>query len=196
MKKLLTYSSFLVIAVTAQASVTISGTSIVDDEILGSSVGVYISSNTSSFNEALFEEIYAGTSFTNGSSVFDKDNVAIAGYTVLGSASVNTAGTNGALVSGDLTFDLGGNVATGNEIGVLVFSSSTTSAINEDTFSIWTNDWLVGADGSNLSLTGTGAPYMGGTPAGYGVVVPEPSTYAMLAGALALGYVMVRRRKA
>ena len=26
-------------------------------------------------------------------------------------------------------------------------------------------------------------------------VVPEPSTYAMLAGALALGYVMIRRRK-
>lgn len=29
-----------------------------------------------------------------------------------------------------------------------------------------------------------------------GTIVPEPSTYAMLAGALALGYVMVRRRKA
>jgi len=195
MKKLLTYSSFLVIAVTAQASVTISGTSILDDEILGSSVGVYISSNTGSFNEVLFEEIYEGTSFTNGSSVFDENNQPIAGYTVLGSAPVNTAGTNGALGAG-ITFDLGGNVATGNEIGVLVFSSSTTSAINEDTFSIWTNDWLVAADGSNLSLTGTGAPYMGGTAAGTGTVVPEPSTYAMLAGALALGYVMVRRRKA
>ncbi len=49
------------------------------------------------------------------------------------------------------------------------------------------------ADGANLSLTGTGAPSFGAAT-GATVIVPEPSSYALLGGLLALGCVMLRRR--
>ena len=95
-----------------------------------------------------------------------------------------------------VTFNLGGNVSTGNEIGLLVFSTSTGSATASDTYTIWTNDWLVAADGSNLSLTG-GGPFTGASfGSGSVTAVPEPSTFAALAGLCALGAVMVRRRRA
>lgn len=52
---------------------------------------------------------------------------------------------------------------------------------------------------SNVTILGDIAVTNNAGQGGTGIsvsVVPEPSTYAMLAGALALGYVMVRRRKA
>ena len=170
----------------SQASITISGTSLFNSEIFNHSKGVYISSNSASFDESLFNTLAEDTSFAIGTLIGD--------YTVLGSGAVNNATATQAALNAGVTFDLGGNVATGNEIGLLVFNTSTTSATANDTYSIWTNGWLVAADGANQSLTGAG-PFVG-VSSGNGVVVPEPSTYAALSGLLALGYVMVRRRRA
>jgi hypothetical protein len=178
--------ALLVTAIGAQASVTLSGTSIFSAEILGDSKGVYISSNNSVFDESLFSTLASGTSFTLGA--------VIGNYTVLGAGSVNTAGSDGALdTSGGLVFNLSGNIATGNEIGVLVFGTSTGSASASDTYTIWTNNWLVANDGANASLTG-GGPFTGAS-FGSGTVVPEPATYAAIAGALVLGFTIVRRRR-
>ena len=170
----------------SQASTTISGTSLFNAEIFNHSTGVYISSDSASFDESLFSTLDANTSFATGTLIGD--------YTVLGSGAVNNATSTQAALNAGVTFDLGGNVATGNEIGLLVFNTSTISATSSDTYTIWTNDWLVAADGANASLTGAG-PFTG-VSSGNGVVVPEPSTYAALSGLLALGYVMVRRRRA
>jgi hypothetical protein len=171
----------------SQASITISGTSLFSSEIFDHSTGVYISSNSASFDVSLFNELAADTSFATGTLIGD--------YTVLGSGAVNNATETQAALNAGVTFDLGGQVATGNEIGLLVFNTSTIKGIALDTYSIWTNGWLVAADGANQSLTGAG-PFMGAS-SGNGVVgLPEPSTYAALSGLLALGYVMVRRRRA
>ena len=175
----------LLSAVAANASVTISGTSLFNAEINGYSTGVYVVSNSASFTETLMEDLLAGISFTQGT--------AIGNYTVIGTAPINAAGNSGssALTAG-ITFNLGGNVATGNEIGILAFNTSTTSTIGDDPYKVFTNDWLVAADGANLSLTG-GGPFTGASilPS---TVVPEPSSYALLGGLLALGCVMLRRR--
>ena len=176
-------SSDLLSAVAANASVTISGTSLFNAEINGYSTGVYVVSDSASFTETLMEDLLAGISFTQGT--------AIGNYTVIGTAGINPAGSSSALTAG-ITFNLGGNVATGNEIGILAFNTSTTSTIGGDPYKVFTNDWLVAADGANLSLTG-GGPFTGASilPS---TVVPEPSSYALLGGLLALGCVMLRRR--
>ena len=177
-------AGLLLSAVAANASVTISGASIFNTAMNGYSTGVYVASSSNAFDVSLFDfsgSLDFGISFATGST--------FNGYTVLGSASIYAAGGSSVLTAG-ITYNLGGNVATGNEIGVLVFENSTTSIIGGDTWQVYTNDWVVAADGSNLSLTGTGAPFQG-PPV---VVVPEPSSYALLGGLLALGCVMLRRR--
>ena len=187
-KTTLTFTILLASFAVSQASITISGTSLFNTEIFNNSEGIYISSNTGSFDESLFTTLDNGTSFATGTVIGD--------YTVLGSAAVNNATATQAALNAGVTFNLGGNVSTGNEIGLLVFSTSTDSATASDTYTIWTNNWLVAADGSNLSLTGSG-PYSGASfGSGSVTAVPEPSTFAALAGLCALGAVMVRRRRA
>ena len=184
MKKIL-LTLLLIAASTAYSSVTISGTSLFNSAMNGYETGVFVVSNTASFNESLFSAPASGLSFTAGTKWGD--------YTVLGAKSVNAAGSNSVVQAG-ITFDLSSSVAAGNEIGILVFNTSTTSSSAGDSILIFTNNWGVPSDGSNIGITGSAAPYSG-APSASGTVVPEPSTYAMFAGALALGYVMIRRRK-
>ena len=184
-------AGLLLSSVAVNASITLSGTSILSADLNGLSTGVFVASSSATFDAGLFNfsgAVAEGTLFDTGT--------ALNGYTVLGAASINPAGGSSALVSG-VTYNLGAGVATGNEIGVLAFASSLTSALASDTYSIFTDGWTVPADGANLSLTGTGAPsFASSVGAGTvtGAAIPEPSTYATLAGLLALGFVMLRRR--
>ena len=181
-------AGLLLSSVVANASITISGTSIVSSGLFGLSTGVVVVSNSATFDVSLFnfdQSLEAGVSFTQGSS--------FNGYTVLGNLPINNGGTNGILGSGT-TYNLGTGVATGNEIGILAFAASTTETNIGDTFSIFTGGWTVPADGANLTLTGTGAPSFAGATGAGSVAVPEPSSYALLGGLLALGCVMLRRR--
>ena len=184
MKTKLIIAGLMLSSIVANASVTLSGTSIVSSAILGDSQGVFIASNGTSFDTSLFTTEIDAFSFASGTDLF--------GYTVLGSANINDAGSNGVLGLG-VTYNLGGSVGTGNEIVILSFATSTTTALEGDTFSVFTNGWTVPADGSNLPLTG--APNFGLAAVGTGsIAVPEPSAYATLAGLVALGFVMLRRR--
>lgn len=104
-----------------------------------------------------------------------------------GGASVNTAAAdafNGATIYLEL-YDAGST-------GTAVISSSDSSWVFP------TNANGVG-DTANVVIAGVSLQVYGATPVtgGYAVTapVPEPSTYAMFAGVLALGYVMIRRRK-
>ena len=172
----------------ASASITISGTSILSADLNNLGTGVYIASSTNAFDIDLFDfsgSLDSGLSFAAGST--------FNGYTVLGSASINPAGAQSALVSG-VTYNLGGNVATGNAIGVLAFASSTSETIAGDSFSIFTGGWVVPADGANLGLTGSPLPSFLGASGTGSVAVPEPSAYALLGGLFALTCVMLRRR--
>ena len=176
-------AGLLLSAVAANASVTMSGAALLNTDLTGYSTGVYVSSTSGSFDENIVSNLVAGISLTQGTT--------IGGYTILGTGLVNPAGSNTVVMAG-VTYNLGAGVSTGNEIGVLVFENSTTSTIGGDAYSIYTNDWLAPADGANGPLTGAG-PYTGAA-FGTSTVVPEPSSYALLGGLLALGCVMLRRR--
>ena len=184
MKIKLLVTALLLGSVTANASVTLSGAALLNDHINGYSTGVFVASNSGSFVTSTVENLMFGIDLTAGTE--------LSGYTILGIGTVSPAGAN-TVVLGGITYNLGGSVNTGNEIGVLVFDESTSTTLISDPYAIYTNGWTVPADGANATLTGAG-PYTGPFTTTSEVRIPEPSAYPMLAGLIALGSVMLRRR--
>ena len=183
MKIKLLITALLLGSVTAHASITMSGAAVLNTNVNNYTTGVFVSANSSSFDTGIVENLVAGITLTAGTD--------LGGYTILGTGSVNFAGGPSVVLAG-VTYNLGGSVATGNEIGVLVFENSAAATVAGDAYQIYTNNWTVPADGANASLTGAG-PFTG-APTATSSVVPEPSAYALLGGLLALTCVMIRRR--
>lgn len=97
-------------------------------------------------------------------------------------------------------------VSTGDRFAYVIFSSSTASTIAGDTFTVWTDPtWIIPADGQSIAynanptgtqfrqFTSTATPTFIGSVAGG--VIPEPSSFAALAGLLAVGFAASRRRR-
>ena len=187
MKIKLLITALLLGSVTANASVTLSGAALLNNYMAGFSTGVFIASNSGSFNTSIVADPWGvGVTFTPGTD--------INGYTILGTGTVNVlpiSPSNESVLLGGITYNLDGSVATGNEIAVLVFKNATTETVGFETLQIYTNDWLVPADGANTSLTG-GGPYTGIYDTEV-VWFPESSAYPMLAGLIALGSALLRR---
>jgi len=125
-----------------------------------------------------------GSNFT----IFGNNTASVLGLT--GAANFNIASStpaNSAITAGD-------------SFAYVVFENSTTSTIAGDTFRIWrASNWTIPADGSSNTFgtlftqitTANQASNLIGTYQ----VVPEPSTYALLAiGAVGL-FLSFRRRK-
>ena len=188
MKIKLLIAALLVGSVTANASVTLSGAALLNNYMASFSTGVFVASNSSSFDTSIVSDPWGtGVPFISGTD--------INGYTILGTGSINVlpiSPSNESVLLGGITYNLDGSVATGNEIAVLVFKNATTETVGFETLQIYTNDWLVPADGANTSLTG-GGPYTGIYDTEV-VWFPEPSAYPMLAGLIVLGSSLFRRR--
>ncbi len=106
----------------------------------------------------------------------------------------------------NFTTELVNGISQGDSFAVITFNDSlnnASGAVAGDTYKIWTNAaWLVPADGSNFTFTtGTvGAanfPTATGAPTLTGVVsaIPEPSSFAALAGLAVVGMAATRRRR-
>ena len=187
MKIKLIISAVLIGSVTANASITLSGVALLNNYMTGFSTGVFVASNTGSFDTSIVVNPWnTGVPFAPGTD--------INGYTILGTGSVNVlpiSPSDESVLLGGITYNLDGSVATGNEIAVLVFKNATTETVGFETLQIYTNDWLVPSDGANASLTG-GGPYTGIYDTEV-VWFPELSAYPMLAGLIALGSALLRR---
>lgn len=187
-KQLLIPAASILFAVSANASFSISGTSLNNATTLADGqVGAYlVSTDGSSFGD--LSSLGAGLSITDsatygGSFAFVGENTAsfFFGATTLASG---------------VTFDLTGGITTGDAFAVLLYDASTTNTVGGDSYQIWTSgDWTVGSDGSAGSFGSEYTTLTAGSSFS-GSVVPEPSTYAALAGLCALSVVMVRRRRA
>lgn len=167
-------------------------------------VGVFINND----NLSLWSG-FAGTGKINSGQSLTSS----ATYTPVGTTDAFTYLANNA-VTGTTTFSLSGGipsilltggVSTGDQYAVIVFNSSTTTTIAGDSYRIFrASDWLMPASGASIGygLTPNSATYQQLRDTSYliesGTVVPEPSTYALLAmSGLALGgYVLRRRRRA
>lgn len=133
--------------------------------------------------------IYGGFTAQNGSTLHALDDATFA-FT-LGSATEASLFEAGSTFLVDASADL-------------IFAITQGAGFGLGTYTLFTFDpaaTLTGLDDANFSATGlNGYSYAFDlTASGLNLTVsaiPEPSTYAMLVGALALGFVIVRRRKA
>lgn len=109
-------------------------------------------------------------------------------------------------VSGNSSFSLTSEITQGDRFAIIVFSNSTSTALDGDSYSIWTSEsWVVPADGSAYTFTAgaVGAaqlPSLSGAPTFTGTIIgsaiPEPASFAALAGLGMLGLASMRRRRA
>lgn len=126
-----------------------------------------------------------------------------AGYVFMGNKTAAAAGSNVTLAGGISNIPLANGVNQGDRFAVITFDNSTTVAIAGDTFKVWTDPtWVIPADGSTLSFQAnvtTGVKQLGlsAVPTATGTVqaVPEPSSFAAIAGLMAVGFASVRRRR-
>jgi len=187
-------SIFLTSALSVSA-VTFSGQAVtnITGAVAGSSSYVIVDTN----NDGLaFDGSVAGDTFTLNSFVGTSDDYVI-GY----NASTSTfAGDN---LSGAASFTLDTNGVSANDAFYIVtFGSETTTSVTATAglgFNVLSAaNWLVpGANGDNLAYPANFTQYDSiNLTAQTVVAVPEPSTFAALAGLCALGAVMVRRRRA
>ena len=120
-----------------------------------------------------------------------------------GSAQFDSSSLTTAQVAMRIFSDDGGSVIAYSTTWRFSGGDGSGTDTNTDNFdlvqavaggALTTTGVVVASPGSQFSLSGATNPTFNSPSISVGVV-PEPSTYAMLAGALALGYVMIRRRK-
>ena len=115
-------------------------------------------------------------------------------------ASYNSVvSTFGTTVSGNATFSLGdGGVEANDTYYVVAFGTQSGDGItltNGDTFGILSGaDWQLDANDASSFDYGTDMQQFTTFNGAQFTVVPEPSAFAAIAGVMALGFVMVRRR--
>lgn len=178
--------AFFLTAGSLSAAVTISGTSLNNATGLSDGqVGVYVISN----DGTAFSSV---TSLLSGVSITDSSTYG-SSFTVLGSNTAAT-GFGATTLSSGHSINLSGGVDNGDSFGVFVFESSTGNTLAGDTFSVWSDaSWVLPSDGAQSDFTNQLAQ-LSGSPISTGTVVPEPSSFALLAGVFGLAWVMVRRR--
>jgi hypothetical protein len=199
MKKIITILSAASLIASAASAVSFAGFSSFDArgadnlKLTGGSATFLVADGGDGFD---FDLTAAGLTFTAGSAVGATNDVVIS-YS--GSSDFSTV----AALGGNATFD---NSTTGfegnNSFAVLFFdvvSGDGFTTIGGNAYGFYTDvSWVIPtANGDTLNWGSELTNVNGGLAAGTtGSVVPEPSTYAALAGLCALSFVMVRRRRA
>lgn len=184
------------LAQASHAAVSFGGTALLNAPSLAAGdVGVLLNDDNGVGFAVLAGNIQAGLSLTDNSTY----SGSWGSFSVLGS---NTAASvfGSIALAGGATFSLTGGIASGDNFGYAIFSGSTTTTIAGDPVSIWTApNWVIPADGATLTWPANFTQITSSsTGALETAVVPEPSTYALLAlGGLAVaGHVLRRRRRA
>jgi hypothetical protein len=178
----------------ASASIAISGTALQNvDGLSGGDYGILlVDTSGSAFDAAALASINQGLDLSSGASFGSN-------YYVAGTNSAASVFGSISLGFSTGTFDIVGASAVasaGDSFAVLTFDGSSSTSVGGTTYEIWTDaGWTLPNDGAAETFGGLYTKYTSGSAGATGTVaVPEPSTYATLAGLLALGFVMLRRR--
>lgn len=180
---------FLITANYLNGAVTLSGTSLLNvTGVSGGDFAAYVVSldgtpiSAANFSFAIGADLTS--SATYGSS-----------FALIATRSAQNVFGNISVSSG-INFDLTGGIDTGDSFGILTFDTSTTTALSGDTFRVWTAaNWDVPTDGQTESFDSELIQLNSVSASSIGTVVPEPSAFAFIAGALGLMTVALRRRR-
>lgn len=207
MKKLVIATTLAISASISQAAVSFTGVALLNvPGVAVGDVGIFLIDTSDSgavgFDtwSPLVESIAIGADLTSPATYGD------GGYAFMGSRTAAAAGSNVTLAGGISGIPISGAVNQGDRFALITFDNSTTVALAGDTFKIWTDPtWIIPADGSTLGFQATvttGVKQLGlsATPVATGTVVsgaaiPEPSSFAALAGLMAVGFASIRRRR-
>ncbi len=143
------------------------------------------------------ESLASVSAFGSGNYAFLPNNA-----DVTGKKTATLLGSTVLLSGGFASVALANGISTGDAFAAVVFSNSTTTALANDTYTVWTDPtWVIPADGSSLTFSTTSGAALKAitstaTATFTGSIVPEPSAFAALAGLAALGFAASRRRRA
>ncbi len=155
------------------------GTTFFDDTTTSNILTPYVRDNVLASDDDM--DITVGGLTTGHSYVFD--------FYVVDLYSNNFDTLNTMTIVGDATFGTVGAVSWRNGNA----SSTTYSSLSTNVIS--TGSFVAGAASETFTITGSAGAPRGTIQALTISVVPEPGTYALLAGLLGLSHVMVRRRR-
>jgi hypothetical protein len=187
MKTLITSLIASALLVSAASAITFSGFAATGATIASGSSAFLVSDGGDGFD---FDATVAGLTFESGSTVGGTNDTVFA-Y----NAAVNFGQT---VISGNANFSNQDAGLGGGSAFALVFfdgvSTASYTTVGGQAFGFHTDtSWVI--DANNAGTFGFGAQLTALSGIGStGTVVPEPSSYALLGGLLALGCVMLRRR--
>lgn len=206
MKKYILASFLLSVASSAFASIQFSGTAILNSgagTIWDSgTLAVYVvDTNNDGFAASSTGVLSVGDSVTAGSAFGSADDLVL--------FTVGTQGNNSTIaVVGGGTFNVPSGAVTNDNFAIFVFDDETSAATQlttAGTYGFFTSqgigsgDWDLPADGETWgfqsSPSGSNFQQLSGVTGGSLSVVPEPSSFALLAGVFGLAWIGVRRRK-
>jgi hypothetical protein len=191
--KLISLFSIIALPVVLFGTASISGTALRNVTGLGDgdfSV-LLVDTSGSGFNSAALSTLTVGADLTSSSTY--------AGFEVLTTTTASFLFGSTTAEFNIANFDvLSQPIVSSDSFGILTFTGGSTTAANGTSFEIWTDaTWDIPANSGAESFNSGALVQLDSVAAGsIGSVVPEPSTFAALAGLCALGAVMVRRRRA
>lgn len=179
----------LLLPLASYGSIAFSGTAL--NNAAGVSIDDYavllFDTSGSGFDSAALSSIDAGASLSSSATYG-------AGFEVASVSAATDFFGFATILEFDFSYSLG-TISNGDSFGVLTFAGSSATAVGGTSYSIFTDSsWTSPADGAAITFGSDLNTLSSAAGATGTVAVPEPSTYATLAGLLALSFVMLRRR--
>ena len=191
MKKQTIILASALVAASASASVSFTGTAIQNFQageifVPNQASVIIVDTGADGFGSFITNTISVGDTFA-------VNDILVGDQVIAANSTQGLSGTVAA-IPGTASF----TSTAGLSFGILVFENQTSLVGAEagSTYQFFTDaSWIVPADGGS-SAFGTAFTQLSNVSSASLSVVPEPSTFAALAGLCALGAVMVRRRRA
>jgi hypothetical protein len=190
MKTLITSLITAAFLASVASAATFNGFATTNATIAGGNSTFLISDGGDGFD---FDATIAGLTFAVGSSLGSTNDTVFA-YNASQAFPGDTF-----VISGNANFsNTSGGLSSGSEFALFLFDGVTGSSVTTvggEAFGFHTGaNWTVPANDAGTYSFGAQFTPLAGPVGAPGTVVPEPSSYALLGGLLALGCVMLRRR--